>query len=464
MAFDPAGQRRSTAMLLLDARPRLRALFLSYCGPGNMADGDKNKRRNMRVGLLAQNQQNQAPVAVWEARRLADEQFALLVKDIQLTNGNFGSPDLEQVLLYVRSLTRDAAAEEAELAARLHPHSPRSPRQGQDAGPACPPARQHYQPSSPTKRARAVVAAARAQEQKTKSLWGRSGGGQGDVEVEGDREAAEDIAALAPVPICFTQFVHGYMLLALSRYLPTLDENVLQTARRVHARRLALSKTQAGGGGGDGDGGASVGAAGGKTAGAADGDSGTIGEPLQEDDENMLPTVAERVRYGLEVHVHRNSKQTAARIREHHQRTSGGVEQTRWVTKMDPNVRGVVLQHRARLRKVFSFFSASSRRRDAMDIREFLFMMRELNCAHSGDCFSLEDAARIYVAVTCFIGDPVSDKCNFECFCEAIAQCCKCKMHDGYFELHRRLESFMVHGMFHKLQERCRKTVMWPTN
>ena len=34
-----------------------------------------------------------------------------------------------------------------------------------------------------------------------------------------------------------------------------------------------------------------------------------VGEPLQEDDENLLPTLVERVRYSLEMHVHRSSKQ-----------------------------------------------------------------------------------------------------------------------------------------------------------
>ena len=120
----------------------------------------------------------------------------------------------------------------------------------------------------------------------------------------------------------------------------------------------------------------------------------------------------------------------------------------------------VLERHRPQLHKVFAHFAASDPHREAMDIREFLYMMQGLALVdyHNLD---LREAAKVYVAVTSFVGDPAADKMDFDDFNEAVAWCCEVKTYDGIVPLEQRLDNFLVNEFFQKLRAKTNLAAAW---
>jgi hypothetical protein len=175
-------------------------------------------------------------------------------------------------------------------------------------------------------------------------------------------------------------------------------------------------------------------------------------------------------------------------------------------------VQFILHQHEHRLRAIFNAFAVADRgsiggadcreggkggesssakhspHHALMDIREFLYMLRELdlvamseadepdfaqNFSASGEgehwgssiydasVLTLDEGCRIFVAVNGFIGDPDADRFDYTAFTKALAHCCQLLSYDGIVPFPRRLDNFIKHGLLPRAVQRAGITALW---
>ena len=117
-------------------------------------------------------------------------------------------------------------------------------------------------------------------------------------------------------------------------------------------------------------------------------------------------------------------------------------------------------RYRPRLRKVFAYFAVSSPQHDRQDAREFLFMLKSLGCLDR-HTLTLMESARIFCAVTCFLGDLECDRCEFSSWMRALAVCIDVKTSDGISQLGERIENYLVSEFFQRVRQRTNIAALW---
>jgi hypothetical protein len=164
-------------------------------------------------------------------------------------------------------------------------------------------------------------------------------------------------------------------------------------------------------------------------------------------------------------------------------------------------VQQVLHQHEHKLRAIFHCFAVADRERieggrghggtaqhgqhhALMDIREFLYMLRELQLVdlRDGQCdrdggnevavrsgssvydasvLTMDEGCRIIVAVAGFIGDPDADRFDFAVFSKGLAHCCQLASYDAIVPFPRRFDNFIKNTLCPNAAQQAGINLLW---
>ena len=136
-----------------------------------------------------------------------------------------------------------------------------------------------------------------------------------------------------------------------------------------------------------------------------------------------------------------------------------------------PEVGEVLASYRPRLYKIFIYFGHARCNDGMMDIREFLFMLRELDIIDRHN-LTIKVAIKIVIATMANLGtierrndpDPnhhQGDLLSFANFVTALGRCYEVKTYDGIVPLDKRLSSCFVGDLFQKVRSRTDIAALW---
>ena len=97
-------------------------------------------------------------------------------------------------------------------------------------------------------------------------------------------------------------------------------------------------------------------------------------------------------------------------------------------TSTSKAIEKVMKIYKPRLRKIFAHFSAKNS--SIMDVREFLYMLRELNVVDNHN-LTMRAVSKLVVASISFVGDLERDQLDFDQFVDVLARCAELKTYDG---------------------------------
>ncbi|KAK7241687.1 thiol-dependent ubiquitin-specific protease [Aureococcus anophagefferens] len=100
-----------------------------------------------------------------------------------------------------------------------------------------------------------------------------------------------------------------------------------------------------------------------------------------------------------------------------------------------------------------------SPRPPVLDVREFVFMMKDLGLVSR--TLTLSDVARTLVSVCSFTGEPKLDKLDQDDFARALFYCAEAKTFDGLVAAKDRVERFITHDFFLAIKTQTTVQMLW---